>query len=174
MNNMNNMNMGMMGMNQNTQKAMAQAQNTMMMNMQGQMQQQAAMMGMMNNSLNQNRAKVSYGYAQKINENQIAALRKQQEQTPGAVYKERTIGRGIDPNEFTTIVNTCRNCYMSRVPNMSTVIANNVKAAVKGEWFVFVVDASRNDYDFSLTFVETDDFLTFTLDNTLFQICRMK
>ena len=38
-------------MNPHTQQAMAQAQNTMMMNMQGQMQQQAAMMAMANNSL---------------------------------------------------------------------------------------------------------------------------
>ena len=163
-----------MMMNNHSQQAIAQAQNTMMMNMQGQMQQQAAMMAMANNSLNQQRQKVSYGYAQKINDNQVAALRKQQENTPGCTFVQKAIGRGIDPNEYTMIVNTCRNCYMSRVPNMSNTIANNIKAGVRGEWFVFVVDASNNDYDFSLSIVEADDFLTFTLDNTLFQICRLK
>ena len=163
-----------MMMNSHTQQAMAQAQNTIMMGMQNQMQQQATMQAMMANPLNQKRQKVTYGYAQKINDNQVAALRKQQENTPGAVFVQKAIGRGIDPNEYTTIVNTCRNCYMSRVPNMSNTIANNIKAAIRGEWFVFVVDASNNDYDFNLTIVEDDDYLTFNLDNTLFQICRLK
>ena len=42
-----------------------------------------------------------------------------------------------------------------------------------GEWFIFVSDKDKK-LDFGLSTVASNDYLTFQLGNTLFQICRLK
>ena len=48
-----------------------------------------------------------------------------------------------------------------------------IKQQLKGEWFVYVCEAGKKDYDFALTILKGGDFMSFTLDNKLFQICRL-
>lgn len=65
---------------------------------------------------------------------------------------------------------------MSKQTPVSTIAANMIKQMLKGEWFVWFVytcDADKKDYDFALTKLKGGDFLSFSLDNKLFQICRL-
>jgi hypothetical protein len=57
---------------------------------------------------------------------------------------------------------------------LSTGTANTIKQRLHGEWFVFCAPAAAKDYDFALSSVKGGDFMSFTLDNTLFQVCRIK
>ena len=63
--------------------------------------------------------------------------------------------------------------YMSKQTLVSTIAANMIKQMLKGEWFVYTCDADKKDYDFALTELKGGDFLSFSLDNKLFQICRL-
>lgn len=63
--------------------------------------------------------------------------------------------------------------YMSKQTPVSTIAANMIKQMLKGEWFVYACDAAKKDDDFALTVLKGGDFLSFTLDNKLFQICRL-
>jgi hypothetical protein len=50
---------------------------------------------------------------------------------------------------------------------------SEIRNFLSGEWFVFVSDKNKK-YDFSLSTVASNDFLTFSLGDTLFQIVRLK
>ena len=57
---------------------------------------------------------------------------------------------------------------------ISTVSANLIKQQLKGEWFVYVCELGKKDYDFALTTLKGGDFMSFSIDNKLFQVCRLK
>lgn len=91
------------------------------------------------------------------------------------VYKQISVGPGIDMKEFNTIVSATTQAYMTRAMPLSTVVAQYIKNMIGGEWFVFISQVGLpQDYDFSLTIVKGCDFMSFSLDNTLFQVCRAK
>ena len=49
---------------------------------------------------------------------------------------------------------------------------STIKEFLRGQWFVFVCEKDK-PYDFALSIVASNDFLTFSIGNTLFQICRL-
>jgi len=98
----------------------------------------------------------------------------QQQQQQQPEYKQLAVGSGIDQQEFNSILNCCKQVYMQRLAPYSTNAANAIKKAMKGDWFVLVSAAGNKDFDFSLTSVTGGDFLTFSLDNAVFHICRLK
>ena len=89
---------------------------------------------------------------------------------PQPIFKQVAVGQGIDMVEF----NTATFAYTSHMQPLSTGVANAIKQRIGGEWFVFVSPVNVKDYDFSLSSVKGGDFMSFSLDNTLFQICRTK
>ena len=91
---------------------------------------------------------------------------------PAPIYKQISVGMGIDMVEFNKIVQCATTVYQSRVSPISTHTANSIKAMLGGEWLVVCYPATKT-YDFSLSTVKSGDFMAFSLDNTLFQVCRM-
>ena len=88
------------------------------------------------------------------------------------IYKQISVGMGIDMIEFNKIVQCATTVYQSRVSPLSTHTANSIKAMLGGEWLVVCYPATKT-YDFSLSTVKAADFMVFSLDNTLYQVCRI-
>ena len=93
---------------------------------------------------------------------------------PQPVYKQISCGQGIDQNEFNIIVECCKQAYMSRMTPLSEHCTTAIKQRLGGDWFVFQCDMGNSDFDFHLTKVKGGDYLTFSLDNKKFEVCRLK
>ena len=93
---------------------------------------------------------------------------------PQPVYKQISMGQGIDQREFNIIVECCKQAYMSRMTPLSEHCTNGIKQRLGGDWFVFQCDMQNTDFDFHLTKVKGGDFLTFSLDNKKFEVCRLR
>lgn len=90
------------------------------------------------------------------------------------MFKQYAVGQGIDQREYNSIITAAQNAYMARASPLSTGTSNNIKAYLGGEWFVFVSPVGSKNFDFCLSCVTGGDFMSFSLDNTLFQICRLR
>ena len=90
-------------------------------------------------------------------------------------FNQIKIGCGIDSNEFAAITQIA---YMNLQQGMGVPIATNIsrqiKAQLGGEWFTFVSIVGDKAYNFALTCVSGGDFLAFSINETLFQICRLR
>ena len=95
-------------------------------------------------------------------------------QGPQPVYKQISVGKGIDMNEFNSIVECCKHAYMSRATPLSEHCTNAIKQRLGGDWFVFQCELNNTDFDFYLTKVKGGDYMTFSLDNRKFEVCRLK
>jgi len=92
------------------------------------------------------------------------------------VYKQITVGQGIDMNEFNRIVDCCKNAFMQLrgAPQTAKMAAEGIKQMLGGDWLVFISNLGYENFDFSLTKVRGGDFMAFSLDNKKFQVCRIK
>ena len=92
------------------------------------------------------------------------------------VYKQLTVGQGIDMNEYNRIVDCCKNCYMQNrgQQNIAQNAGEAIKQMIGGDWLVFISTVGYENFDFSLTKVKGGDFMAFSLDNKKFQICRIR
>ena len=82
-------------------------------------------------------------------------------------------GDGIDQNEYNGIIQGCTMAYNINSNPLSNECVKNIKNLIRGEWFVFVCPVGSKQYDFSLSIVTGSDFLSFSLDSTHFQVCRL-
>jgi len=82
-------------------------------------------------------------------------------------------GQGIDQNEYNAIISGCSMAYTMKATPMSNNAIKNIKNSIRGEWFVFVCPVGNKQYDFSLSIVTGADFISFALDDTQFQVCRL-
>src|SRR3954470_11402961 len=90
------------------------------------------------------------------------------------IFKQYAIGKGIDNNEHIAITQCAKRAFLAKMSPMSTHVGNLIKQAIGGEWFVHVSPVNDILYDFSLTSVSGNDFITFSYDNTMFQVCRLR
>ena len=90
------------------------------------------------------------------------------------VYKQISVGQGIDMNEYNQIVECCKQAYMSRATPLSEHCTNAIKQRLGGDWFVFQCEMGNSDFDFHLTKVKGGDYMTFSLDNKKIEVCRLK
>ena len=91
------------------------------------------------------------------------------------VYKQITVGQGIDMNEFNRIVDCCKQNYIRTrgAPQTAQYCAEGIKQMLGGDWLVFISNLGYENFDFSLTRVKGGDFMAFSLDNKKFQVCRV-
>ena len=83
-------------------------------------------------------------------------------------------GKGIDENEYNTIIESAINSYLNHKNPLSSATAYLIKNKIGGEWFVFVCPVNITNYDFNLSVVTGGDFLSFSIDNLHFQVCRIR
>jgi hypothetical protein len=57
---------------------------------------------------------------------------------------------------------------------LSNGIIKRIKKDLGGEWMVFASIQDLKGYDFSLSIVTGNDFLSFLIDNFRFQVCRLR
>ena len=95
---------------------------------------------------------------------------------PQPVYKQITIGQGIDQNEYNKIVECCTGVFtrMRGQHQMAREAAEGIKQMLGGDWLVFISNLGYEKFDFSITRVKGGDFMAFSLDNRKFQVCRIK
>ena len=82
-------------------------------------------------------------------------------------------GSGISPHEQQAIVTTAMAVYMSGISPISNNTASRIKKTLGGDWIV-IVYAQGKPVDFNMTCVQGNDYMYFTLDNTAYQVCRLR
>ena len=92
---------------------------------------------------------------------------------PPPVLREKARGFGIDPVEYSRITRCAMDVYQRQMRPYSTHTANAIKQTIGGDWVVVCYPEARA-YDFAMTMVKGGDFMIFTLNNVLFQVCRLK
>ena len=92
------------------------------------------------------------------------------------VYKQISVGQGIDSNEYSRIVDCCKGAYiqMRGAPQTAQHAAEGIRQMLGGDWLVFISNVGYENFDFSLTRVKGGDFMAFSFDNKKFQVCRIK
>ena len=75
--------------------------------------------------------------------------------------------------EYQKIVQSATQVYQMKQQPLSQYTANAIKMMLGGEWLCVCYPTTRA-YDFTLTTVKGADMMVFSLDNTLFQICRIR
>jgi len=83
-------------------------------------------------------------------------------------------GRGIDPKEYYVITHASADSLNAKEDPLSNAIIKKIKQQLGGEWMVFASVEGLKGYDFSLSIVTGDDFLSFIIQNFRFQVCRLK
>ena len=83
-------------------------------------------------------------------------------------------GKGIDEKEYYVITHAASNALNAKEDPLSNGIIKKIKAELGGEWMVFASVEGLKGYDFSLSIVTGNDFLSFTIQNFRFQVCRLR
>ena len=83
-------------------------------------------------------------------------------------------GKGIDQNEYYYITHSANDALQNREDPLSNGIIKRIKRSLGGEWMVFSSIKGLKGYDFSLSIVTGNDFLSFYIDNYHFQVCRLR
>ena len=89
-------------------------------------------------------------------------------------FKLITRGNGIDEREFSSITNAAADALNKKEDPLSNGIIKRIKRDLGGEWMVFASIENLKGYDFSLSIVTGNDFLSFTIQNFRFQVCRLR
>ena len=83
-------------------------------------------------------------------------------------------GKGIDEKEYYVITHSAADALNAKEDPLSNGIIKKIKSQLGGEWMVFASVEGLKGYDFSLSIVTGNDFLSFTIQNFRFQICRLR
>ena len=95
-------------------------------------------------------------------------------QTDIPTFKLIGRGKGIDEKEYYVITHAASNALNAKEDPLSNGIIKKIKAELGGEWMVFASVEGLKGYDFSLSIVTGNDFLSFTIQNFRFQVCRLR
>ena len=83
-------------------------------------------------------------------------------------------GTGIDQREYYVITHSAADALNKKEDPLSNGIIKRIKQDLGGEWMVFASIQDLKGYDFSLSIVTGNDFLSFLIDNFRFQVCRLR
>ena len=85
-------------------------------------------------------------------------------------------GQGIDQNEYDKIIKAAQKSYEEGKHDRQTLsfkTGREIRNTLNGQWFVFVSEKGKK-FDFALSTVVDNDFLSFSIGTTMFQVCRLK
>ena len=89
-------------------------------------------------------------------------------------FKLISRGNGIDEREYYCITHAAADALNKKEDPLSNGIIKRIKRDLGGEWMVFASIENLKGYDFSLSIVTGNDFLSFTIQNFRFQVCRLR
>ena len=89
-------------------------------------------------------------------------------------FKLINIGKGIDKIEYNTIVNSANEALKVRENPLSSGVIKRIQSKIKGEWMIVASVKGLKGFDFTISKVTGNDFLSFIIDKFHFQVCRIK
>ena len=89
-------------------------------------------------------------------------------------YREVYRGVCISAKDYEVIKRISSQIYQSGNKMTSKNYIDEIKKNLGGEWFGFIVPAEEGQYDYSFTDENQNNFVSFIIDNTKFQLCRIK
>lgn len=90
-----------------------------------------------------------------------------------ANYRELSRGPGIDPVEYSTIVNVIVGTHQQyQLRGNATAAAQAIKMRLGGDWMVLITDMNYSGHDMSITRCKGGDMMAFALDNRKYEVIR--
>ena len=104
----------------------------------------------------------------------ILVQRQENIQNNQPIFKEYAIGSRINRNQGNTIINYCKYIYIKLKggKNIAKISAEAIKQKFGDNWLVLISNLNGGKFDFSISPSKKGDFIVFSLDDKLFQICR--
>ena len=89
-------------------------------------------------------------------------------------FKNYEVGCGINNNQANIIINCCKKYYMQTKGKVKTakMVSEGIKKELGNNWLVLISNLETGQFDFSISAARKGDFIVFSLDKKLFQICR--
>ena len=90
------------------------------------------------------------------------------------VLKKYAIGNTIDNNQLNIIINCCKKAFimMKGGKNTAKKSAEDIKKQIGHNWLVLISNVDSDEFDFNISPSKKGDFVIFSLDDKLFQICK--
>ena len=90
------------------------------------------------------------------------------------ICKIINVGKNINNNQFKIIIDaSIKACLTLNGKIMTaTKAANDIKKLIGDNWLVFISNINNKDYDFCISAGKKDDYVSFSLDDKLFQIYK--
>ena len=89
------------------------------------------------------------------------------------VYNLISQGRGITRVEEQGIVFCAMTIFQEEMKPLSNNTASYIQTKLGGDWLVIIYPQGK-PIDYNLTFITGDDFMVFTIDTTVYQVCRLR
>ena len=91
------------------------------------------------------------------------------------LFETQAVGNGFNNYELNIIINYCKYFYkqMKGGKSVAKRAAEAIKQKIGYNWMVLISNLkAKTDYDCKITLARKEDFIIFSLDNKLFQVCR--
>ena len=89
------------------------------------------------------------------------------------VYNLIKQGNGICKTEEQGIIFCAMTIYQEELKPLSNYTAKYLQTKLGGDWLVIVFPAGK-PVDYNMTYISRNDYMYFTLDTTVFQVCRIR
>ena len=89
------------------------------------------------------------------------------------VYNLIKQGNGISKTEEQGIIFCAMTIYQEEFKPLSNYTAKYIQTKLGGDWLVIVFPEGK-PIDYNLTYISRNDYMYFTLDTTVFQVCRIR
>ena len=90
------------------------------------------------------------------------------------IFREAFRGVSISAKDYEAIKKISTQIYQSGINMTSKNYIDEIKKNLGGEWFGFIVPEGEEQYDYSFTNENSNNFVSFIIDNSKFQLCRIK
>jgi serine/threonine protein kinase len=89
-------------------------------------------------------------------------------------YKRYKIGNKINGNQLKMIVNCCKKYYLQMKGGVGIAMkaSEELKQSLGGNWLIFISNLKCKQFDFNISSIQKGNFVIFSLDKKLFQICK--
>ena len=90
------------------------------------------------------------------------------------IFKKYSIGHGIESYQYDIIISCCKKYYMLIKGGCKAAknLSEEIKSKLGDNWLVMISDLNCGQFDFSISPAKKGDFIVFSLDKKLFQVCR--
>lgn len=92
------------------------------------------------------------------------------------IFKKYMVGHRITSQQSDLIINSCKKYYKLIKEESKSKAAKKIAEEIKGvlgyNWLIMISDLDCGQFDFSLSPAKKGDFIVFSLDKKLFQVCR--